>query len=61
LLSNIIIVLHLVNNANLNYTNNSLSVLNIARINESKEEDILKGLGKELCDPLANNQENAGL
>jgi hypothetical protein len=61
LLSDTIIVSHLANKASPNYTNNSLSALNIARIDESEEEHVSKGLGGESRDPLANDQKNAGL
>jgi hypothetical protein len=61
LLGNTIIVSHLANRANLNYTGNGLSAPNIATIDESEEEDIPKGLGGESRDPSANDQGNAGL
>jgi hypothetical protein len=61
LLGNTIIVSHPANKANLNYTGNSLSALNIARISESEKEDVLKGLRGESRDPSANDQGNAGL
>jgi hypothetical protein len=61
LLSDTIIVSHLANKANPNYTDNSLSALNIARIGESEEEDVPKGTGGESRDPSKNDQGNAGL
>jgi hypothetical protein len=61
LLSNTIIVSHLTNKANPNYTGNGLSALNIARISESEKEYVPKRLGGESRDSLANDQENAGL
>jgi hypothetical protein len=61
LLNNTIIVLHLANKANPNYISNGLSALNIARIGESEKKHVLKGLGGESRDFLANDQENAGL
>jgi hypothetical protein len=61
LLSNTIIVSHPANKASPNYTGNGLSAPNIARIDESKKEDVPESSGEESRDPSANNQENAEL
>jgi hypothetical protein len=61
LLGDTIIVSHPTNKVNPNYTSNGLSAPNIARIGESEEEDVPEGLEGESRDPLANDQENAGL
>jgi hypothetical protein len=61
LLGDTIIVSHPADKANLNYTSNGLSALNIARIGESEEEHVPEGLGGESRDSSANDQENARL
>jgi hypothetical protein len=61
LLSDTIIVSYPINKANLNYISNGLSALNVARIDELKEEHVPKGLGGESRNHSANDHQNAGL
>jgi hypothetical protein len=60
LLGDTIIVSHPADRASPNHTGNGLSAPNIARIDESEEEDVPEGSGGESRDPSANDQENAG-